>query len=505
MTTLLNRATLIAILFSIALVACRKNDKPAPPEPPKPEPPAPVAIPSVNDSMYFLFKDQYLWNDVIPDSATFKPNSYAKTEDMFDALTRFKKQNGKNMDKYSFLDDGTVAEEIGGISGGFGMNVSYNELNDLRVVSVYPGSPAYQQGIRRAWRIIAINGDANLTYDGDQVKGPGTTIARIVKAIYQSEQTSLTLQKPDGSSDTTVTVNAAKFEINPVLYSNILNLSGRKVGYFVFNQFIDLTKAQPYIDPVFDNFIAKGITDLIVDLRYNGGGSAETTEYLANLIAPVSVGTNGQNLMYKEHFNAQMTNHQYSNYLRTRLIPGYTNSWSDLFDLWVAYASTYFSKKKTLNLANIAFIGTGQTASASELLINVLRPYMGVKLVGDTTYGKPVGFVTGMHIGKFDMYAISIWAKNKDNYGDYFDGMIPDDAAAVAGKDERFEDLSKEWGSTDEVYLRRALNVLGIPQPALLRSRMAIAGPGSSKLMFRNSIPDMHFKGMVGTRKKSRY
>lgn len=489
MTTILNRTALIAAVFLLTLAACRKNDKPTPPPESK--------VPSVNDSMYFLFKDQYLWNDVIPDSATFKPNSYAKTEDMFNALIAFKKQNGNNLDKYSFLDDGTIAGEIGGVSGGFGMDVNYNELNDLRVVSVYPGSPAYQKGIRRTWRITAINGDANLAYDGESVGGSGVNITKVVKGVYQSDQTDLTFLKPDGSSEI-IRLNAANYNINPVLYSNILNLSGKKVGYIVFNEFIALNKAQPYIDPVFDNFISNGITDLVVDLRYNGGGAVETTEYLANLIAPVSVGTN-INLMYSEYFNANLSAHQYSNYLRTRIVPGYSYSWGDVFDSWVANAASLFKKVKTLNLSNVVFIGSGQTASASELLINVLKPYMGVKLVGDVTYGKPVGFV-GIRIGKYDMYAVSIWSKNKAGVGDYFDGMTPDDAAVVTSN-EKYEDYSKDWGSTDEIYLRRALKIMGITVPSQLMSRTGLKEPASNRtLMIRSPMPDVHFKGMIETR-----
>ncbi|WP_018630445.1 S41 family peptidase [Niabella aurantiaca] len=491
MTTLLSRTALIAALFSLVLVACRKNDKPSPP----PEP----TVPSVNDSMYFLFKDQYLWNDVIPDSATFRPNSYAKTEDMFNALISFKKQGGANMDKYSFLDDGTIAGEIGGVSVGFGMDVNYNELNDLRVVSVYPGSPAYQQGIRRSWRITAINGNTDLAYDGEQVHGPGTTLNRVINAIYYSNSTQLTLQKPDGSS-VPVSVESTSYDINPVLYSNVLNVGGKKIGYLVFNQFIRLNKAQPFLDPVFDHFISSGITDLVVDLRYNGGGAVETAEYLANLIAPFSVGTDAK-LMYSDYFNADLSAHRYSNYLKSRIVPGYDFSWGDLFDSWVAYAAVPFKKAKTLDLSRVAFIGTSQTASASELVINVLKPYMEVKLVGDVTYGKPVGFV-GMHIGKFDMYAVSLWSKNAENppNGDYFNGMIPNDAATTT-PDDQYEDYSKDWGDLDEVYLRRALKIMGIALPSPLMSRTAIAAPRNNrKLLLRNPMPDIHFKGMIETR-----
>ncbi len=93
-------------------------------------------------------------------------------------------------------------------------------------------------------------------------------------------------------------MNTAQYNINPVLYSSVINLGGKKIGYLVFNQFIAQDKAKASIDAAFTGF-GSSVTDLIVDLRYNGGGSVETAEYLANLIAPSSVGTNGKTLMYR--------------------------------------------------------------------------------------------------------------------------------------------------------------------------------------------------------------
>jgi C-terminal processing protease CtpA/Prc len=477
----------IAVISLFVLGACKKDHG----EPVNPATDGGVAV-SSKDSMYFIFKDEYLWNDVIPDSATFKPNSYSNAKAMFTALQSYKKDNGNNLDHYSFVDNGTVAGEIGeGIAGDFGLDVGYNSTSDLRIVYVYPGSPAYQQGIRRSWQITAVNNNTSIDFDGDE----GPNVTRLVNAIYYSSNVTLTLKKPDGTS-TTVTVNAAQYNINPVLYSSVLNLAGKKIGYLVFNQFIAKEKAKANIDAAFTGF-GSGVTDLIVDLRYNGGGAVETAQYLANLIAPASLGTSNKTLMYKEYFNASLTNHQYSRFLGNKKVPGANYTWGQVFDDWVNNPSFYFEKEGSLDIRNVVFIGTGSTASASELLINVLKPYMNVKLVGDTTYGKPVGFVA-INVAGYDMYAVSLWSKNSQGQGDYFHGMFPTDLPVAA--DEEHEDFSKDWGNTNEVFLRRALKQLGVPESAL--GRKSPSTENLRTLKVNNAIPYQRFKGMIETRIK---
>lgn len=492
MLTICRKTAWIAVISLFVLGACKK-DHGDPVTPATDDGGRGIAV-SSKDSMYFIFKDEYLWNDVIPDSATFKPNSYSSLDDMFAALISYKKDAGGNyLDRYGFLDDGSVAGEIGeGVAGDFGLEIDYNSDTDLRAIYVYQNSPAYQQGVRRTWQITAVNGNTNLTYDGRN--GPNVTMIR--NAVYNSNSVTLTFKKPDGSP-ATLTLNTAQYNINPVLYSSVINLGGKKIGYLVFNQFINIEKAQASIDAAFNSF-GTGVTDLIVDFRYNGGGSVETAEYLANLIAPASVGSNGTTLMYKETFNTNLSNHQYSKYLQLK-IPGSNDTWGSAFDYWVSKPNFYFKKQGSLNISNVVFIGTGSTASASELVINVLKPYMNVKLVGDTTYGKPVGFV-GIHVAGVDMYAVSIWSKNAQGQGDYFNGMYPTDAPVPAN--EEYEDYSKDWGSTNEVYLRRALKQLGLTDAEL--GRKAPATESLRKLLLNNPMPDKRFKGMIETRIKLR-
>ncbi|KAA2245025.1 hypothetical protein F0L74_03435 [Chitinophaga agrisoli] len=476
------KTTWALVITLLALGACKKDHGPA-------VEPIGGGSGSANDSMYFIFKDEYLWNDVIPDSATFKPGSYSNLEDMFEALASFKKNaTGGYMDKYSFVDHGAVAGEINeGIAGDFGFDLDYQTRTDLRILYTYPGSPADQQGIKRGWQIISINGDSNLEYDAGP-DGHGPHIDKISDAIYNNNTITLGLKRPDGTT-TTATLNVANYNINPVLYSNTYTLGGKKIGYLVFNQFLSLEKAQPKIDAAFSTF--SGITDLIVDLRYNGGGAVETAEYMANLIAPASVGDKIK-VMYKEYFNTNLTNHQSSNYFKAK-IPGYSDSWADVFESWVRNPTAFFSTKGNVHPNTVVFIGSYSTASASELVMNVLKPYMPVKLVGDTTFGKPVGFV-GITIGGYDMYAVSIWNKNALGAGDYFNGFIPDDAATVPAN-QRDEDYTINWGSLNEVYLRRALKQLGVSDSEL--GRMAPATESLRRFRTGRAIPDKHFKGMI--------
>ncbi len=479
----IGRWTAWSLTIALALNACKKRD---------------TANPSGNatelskDTMYYTFKDEYLWTDAVPDYMTFNPRRFNNLQEFFNALVSY-----KSLDRYSFLDNGAVAGQLqGGISGDFGFDIGYNTPDELRVIYCYDGSQAYQQGIRRTWQITAINGDPAISYDeGAHGDGSGKNLARVSKAMYSSNSTSFTFKKPDGSTQN-ITVSRSNYNINPVLFSKVYNFSGHKIGYFVFNQFVDTSKIAPQINNAFNSFTSAGITDLIVDLRYNRGGVVVTQEYLANLIAPLSVGTNKQTVMYKETFNNNLTNGLFSPYVRNRPLPPPDQrfTWADVFNDLTSDAILYFSKACSLNLQNVVFIGTRSTASASELLYNSLKPHINAKWVGDTTYGKPVGFL-GIPVGQYDMYAISFQSKNSLGEGDYFDGFPPD------VKD--YEDMSIDWGNTSEKYLRNALILLGVPSGALGRTSLN-AALEQRRSIRSNALPGNGFNGMVETRRRLR-
>ena len=172
------------------------------------------------------------------------------------------------------------------------------------------GSPAYTQGIRKGWQITTINGSTNIAYDGSDVGGSSTNINMVVNAVYYSNSTTFVFKKPD-ATNVTKTLTAAVYNIDPIPFDSVYTFGARKVGYLVFSSFIDISKIKTELDTKFANFATQGVTDLVIDLRYNGGGAVNTSEYMANLIAPNSVGTDSTKTMYTTVFN---TNFQHSTY-----------------------------------------------------------------------------------------------------------------------------------------------------------------------------------------------
>lgn len=247
-----------------------------------------------------------------------------------------------------------------------------------------------------------------------------------------------TFTKTDGSTvDLALTKNT--YTANSVLYSNVITTGAKKTGYVVFNQFFgDVSRTE--LTNVFSDFSSEGINELVVDLRYNHGGSTETQDALANLIAPLSA--NGKT-MYTYVFNDSLTAGRFPLLSRK---PGFSNISFKPADNTVAYQKT-----GNLNLSRVFFIVSRETASASELLINNLRPYLDVKLVGDTTFGKPVGFFP-ISIFNYAIYPISFKTINSAGSAEYYDGFAPDKLAA--------DGVNKNWGDLNDPSLASALHYI---------------------------------------------
>ncbi|RZK15528.1 MAG: hypothetical protein EOO86_16565, partial [Pedobacter sp.] len=155
-----------------------------------------------------------------------------------------------------------------------------------------------------------------------------------------------------------------------------------------------------------------------------------------------------------------------------------------------------FAKRGSLNgLTRVYFLVAGGTASASELLINNLKPVMDVKLIGRKTYGKPVGFFS-LRIDKKDLYIPQFQTKNQANFGDYFDGMAVDKDVA--------DDLTKDFGDASEKLLAQALNYSATGTfTSYLKDNSLSSTSGTSRALIdsNNEQLDHEFKGMIETRK----
>lgn len=446
-----------ASLVGLVLVSsCKKNDLQSNLNPPPP--PAGSPANAIKDSALMDSKDVYLWYNQIP--ASFNAQTYADPNAILTAIRQYSIEPGFStpVDRWSFGMKQTDWNNLSsGVSADFGMNVFFRAEGDLRVKSVERSSPAGLAGIRRGWKITKINGSTNIT----------TSNANFIsQAVWGSSSGSFSFQKPDGSS-VDINLTAATYQENPVMLDSVYNINSKKIGYFSFNSFLgDTTEIYNQFARVFNNFSAQNVNDVIVDLRYNGGGYVSVQQKLANWLVPSSA--NGQ-LMMKEQFNDKYT--QYN-------------------------TTDYFKKSGSLNLSRIYFIVSSSTASASELLINNLKPFMNVQLIGpNKTYGKPVGFFP-IPDGDWYIFPVSFRSTNNSGQGNYFGGLDLNNQVA--------DGLDKDWGDTTESCLQSAIKNITTGSYRMQTSRgvtiPAYQEPAS--VSSGNSILDKEtFKGTVDMRK----
>lgn len=395
----------------------------------------------------------YLWYKQIP--TTFNARSYADPDAVMTAIRQYSNEPGfaKPVDRWSFAVKQKEWDAISsGIAGDFGLNVFFRDVADLRVKLVEPASPAGLAGIRRGWRITKINGNSNITTGNADF---------IAEHVFESANTAFTFVKPDGTT-TDITLNTATYQENPVVLDSVYTVNGKNVGYFAFNSFLgNTTQIYNSFDAIFSKFAAKQVSDVIVDLRYNGGGYVDMQEKLADYLAPLAA--NGS-LMMKQEFNDQ--NQQYN-------------------------STTLFQKAGSLNPARIFFIVSKNTASASELLINNLKPFVDVQLVGPSkTYGKPVGFFP-IPASDWYVFPVSFRTTNKNDEGAYFDGMALNKQVA--------DGLDKDWGDVQESCLASVLSY--IKNGAFLGSPGKSAFTEKAEVLAGNdALAKPEFKGAVDAR-----
>ncbi len=408
----------------------------------------------VKDTAWSYAKDIYLWHQNLP--SDFNARSYADPDAIMKALRPYSTEPGFTdpVDRWSFAIKKTEWDDVSsGISGDFGLGIFFMSENDLRVSYVEPASPAAAAGIERSWRILSVNNNTTVNTDD-------ATISRISAAVFNSSSASFTFKKPNGA-DVDITLTAATHQDEPVILDTVYSIGGNKTGYFVFNSFLgNIANIKSQLGNIFNKFSAAGINDIIVDLRYNGGGYVALQNELANYLVPSS-GNNG--IMLQEKFN---------------------DSYSALFDTTINY-----QKKGALNLNRIFFIITKNTASASELLINSLKPYMDVKLIGRASHGKPVGYFN-IGVGDWYIFPVSFRSVNKNGEGNYFNGMQPD--ATVD------DGLDKPWGDINESCLASALHYINNG----VFSRISPRAQQDTRLESGNTALDVkRFKGAVSGQK----
>jgi len=412
----------------------------------------------INDFVWKGMNSWYNWQEDVSDLADTKDdnnsaytsflNSYDDPKDLFQGLL----YNYPNTDRFSwFVEDYVVQQQqFQGISKSFGFRLQAVIINDEDDIIFYvryvaPNSPASDAGIMRGDIFNAINGvvlnDSNYNTAVSGLNNDTVTLS------FVSEDGGILTPLEDK------TITAIQLSENPVHFKKVFDdINGKKVGYLVYNGFRssyndELNEAMAY-------FFNEGINEMILDLRLNGGGSVQTMGYLASMI----YANGGTDKVAELKWNSKHSD-QNSSYNLENTLNVYDSNGT----------KTGEEPINRLNqITRLYALTSGSTASASEAIINGLRAYIPVTVVGVTTYGKNVGSITLYDSPNSDftdkstanvnhknaMQPITFQIYDKFGVSDYTNGFNPD----IEVKEWNFWNNILPFGDENEVVLKAALD-----------------------------------------------
>lgn len=366
---------------------------------------------TVNDWILENMREYYYWNSTIPAN----PDKTQSPDKFFDSiLNKYNVTTNPTGDRFSWIEE-SGAELQASLSGEttttgmeFSLYLRPSRSKDViaQVLYVLPNSPAQKAGLKRGDIISKVNGQMLDT----------TNYANL---LFSQTNFTFGLASVSGSTlvdtDKTISVTATTLQENPVFLDSVYTVGAKKVGYLVYNQFVpgaNGSKANEYdaqVDAVFSEFKAKGVNELVLDLRYNPGGYTSSSANLASLIGK---GISSSKLYFREEWNSTIT-------------PELQKEYGSSF-----FIQNFLDKAQNIgnNLSRVFVLTTDHTASASELIINGLRPYMTVTTIGTTTYGKNVGSITITDDTgkiKWGMQPIVFKSFNNAGQSDYSTGFKP--------------------------------------------------------------------------------
>lgn len=441
-----------------------------------------ILDPNVTDDInYFIWKglnSYYFWQKEVPDLANNRFSTldevyahfrgYSSPENSFNSLLY---QEGIS-DRFSWIVDDYVALEnsFQGINQSTGMEFGLKRYNNSNtnvfgyIRYVIPNTDAASKGVTRGMIFNKINGtqitDSNYT------------------SLLFSDASSINVgfaDYNDGNptdNNTTIALTKEQVAENPVAISKVIDAGTKKVGYLLYNQFSSSYDGQ--LNAAFNSFKTEGVNELIIDLRYNGGGSVRTATYLGSMITGQFNGELYSKEVWNDKVQAAISPDQFLNYFTNEIKNSDENGNVVLQE-----------SINSLNLSTVYFIVSGSTASASELVINSLRAYIDVKIVGTTTVGKQVGSITlydsddlsrdGDNLNSEHTYAmqpIVLEISNKDDQNES-GGFIP-------GVTLRGIQITEDYGN---------LGVLGERSDPLLDRTLIYLTTGA-KGNFKNSVQE---------------
>ncbi|WP_273567243.1 S41 family peptidase [Maribacter halichondriae] len=442
----------LLLFLAVGLVfnSCKKSDdepfikpvtqvpEPEPEAEPEPEPEPESIDPAtviVQNFMWQTMNAYYLWQGEMPDLADTRFPETDEGEAAYLEFLAAEPDPGKffenkllfSADRFSGYSENykDLVNLFAGITKSNGLEFGlslYGSGDDVLgfVNYIVKDSDASTKDIQRGDIFVGVNGTSlNLDNYIDLLFGDEDTYTLNMADV---EDNTLV---PNGKE--IVLTKMEGLEEDPILVTNIVDQGGAKIGYLMYNQFVG--GSGEALNQAFGEFVSAGVTDLVLDLRYNLGGSSHTSAVLASLIS----GRSASEIFYKDKYNAkieaQLEPDDFLNYFLTTTGTIHGNSDTPL---------------NTLNLNKVYVLATNRSASASELVMVGLEPYIDVVHIGTTTVGKNQGsntFVDDPENGNFynpdregeinpnNQWAIQpiiVTAENSDGFSDYSSGLVPD-------------------------------------------------------------------------------
>lgn len=390
-----------------------------------------LSLPTHLDVHKFIWKglnQVYLWQENVPDLADKR---FTSNEEYYNFLYQYTPENlFKNLlyrapktadaEKYGTVDQFSwivsdyliLEQQLGGTTKNNGVEFSLSTIkNSTQIIGyvryIIPNSNAANKDIKRGEVFYAVNGISLTPSNYSSLLRSANENYTLSFADLTYDSNNNPVITPNGKTLALTKTNLAE---NPIFIKKIITNGAHKIGYLMYNGFYPSYDLE--LNDAFGYFKSKGITDLVLDLRYNGGGDVLTATRLASMIS-------GQ---FKDQIFSELAYNKRKSYLNKKYL--FTDKIKE-------------TKINSLNLTTLYVLTTKSTASASELIINGLNPYINVVQIGDATYGKNVASVTlydsptltktnrnPSH--RYAMQPIIAHSINAVGFDDYLEGLTPD-------------------------------------------------------------------------------
>ncbi|MDR0756360.1 MAG: hypothetical protein LBF85_00745 [Tannerella sp.] len=423
----------------------------------------------VNEDMqyYYLWSTTVEWNKVYPEKET-------------DAFAFFEKLKYRD-DKWSMLTDNIEAlqGEFDGNVTSFGYTLIFGQFTNSEdlfaiVLYVYPGTPADRAGLKRGDFIVGINGGYITRENRTELYDASTLI--LTRGILTDAGIA--------TDPALIFMSAEQVYENPILKDTVIVNGSHKTGYLSYADYTQASEGD--LQRVFMNFKLQGVTDVVLDLRYNGGGYVRTMSVLTSILAPE------QAVKSRQVYLRQIWNPSIEKYLK--------GQGEDLVERFTDTLSV------NMNLSRLYVLTSEYSASASESTVVGLRPYLNLVQIGDTTHGKYCagglfqpqvqvnnGWVTDESISNWGMYLMIYRLANVMGDDSFLGGLVPD----ILAEEDYFP--LYPWGDGRDPLLGRAIaDITGVPYvetrseralpPYTIRRDLKIDRTGDGKMIAESRL-----------------